>query len=385
MKSIVTIVIAALHSISIAYSQDEMYHYKTLKKHIEPINAVAFSPDGKYLLSGSDDKTMVLWDIENETVLNEYPGDHKKFHTVDFMSNGEEIIAGVGNKLKIYPKAGGTPLVLSGHGTFIWSFQMTKDETRGVSGSLDPGFWYWDLEENKPIVQLKGHEESTMAVAISQDGKYLASGSRDMKIVIWEADSQKIKHSFKAHSDNIYSLAFTPDSKYLLSASRDGSIKLWDVETGEKIHTYNRHTKPVMCISISPDGRHFLSASLDETIRLWEISNGKCLYTYIDHEGPVNTVRYSPDGKYFASGSNDNTVIVWSIGKRVVAEYYYSDEIAEEMNTTNLFKPKQKGEKKDEYQARMEKAEKIRNELYDKYYKKYLEEIPVEPIKQVGN
>ncbi|MBN1182951.1 MAG: WD40 repeat domain-containing protein [Bacteroidales bacterium] len=385
MKSIISILLIVFYSAGICISQDEMYHYKTLKKHTEAVNDVAFSPDGKYLVSGSDDKLMLLWDIEKESVISEYPGEHQKFHCVDFMSNGQKIIVGLGNKIRIYDREGGKPVVLSGHSTFVWSFQMTADEKRGVSGSLDPGFWYWDLEKKQGITQLKGHEESTMAVAISKDGKYIASGSRDMNIKIWDAATQEVLHSFKAHTDNIYALEFTHDGKYLLSASRDGSVKLWNVETAEKIRTYNRHTKPIMDIAISPDGRHFLSASLDQTIRLWEISNGSCLYTYIDHEGPVNTVKFSPDGKFFASGSTDNNVIVWTFGKRVVAEFYYSDEIAEEMNTTNLFEPKQKGEKKDEYEARTAKADKFRNELYDKYYKKYLEEVPAEPVKQVGD
>lgn len=198
------------------------------------------------------------------------------------------------------------------------------------------------------------------------------SGSRDNTLKVWNAKTGEEMRTLKRHSDNIYDVAFHPSGQYFASASRDKTIRLWDFKTGEVVRTYAGHDKAIMDIEFLPDGNHIISASLDGSIRLWETKTGKMVYTFTGHLGPVNTISVSKDGDFLASGGADKNVLLWELSKKIFVEFAYYDEFWSEKEGSSLFDKRRKGEKKDQYESRMERATEKERVLVEKYYKDYI-------------
>ena len=207
----------------------------------------------------------------------------------------------------------------------------------------------------------------------SNDGNFIITGSLDKKICLWKTDSGKLVRTYTGHGGNIYDIEFSPDGKYFASASEDRSIRLWDINKETSIRSFIGHEGYVMSLVFTPDGHFLISGSWDNAVKLWEISTGTCIYTYLDHSDKVNAVAVNPDGSMFASASSDNTIMIWDLKLHPVVDYYYSKEVKEELDGSHLFKPRRNDEAKDKYKERVEKAEKFKLDVYNKYYRKYLE------------
>ncbi len=265
--------------------------FRYLNRQKGQIKSVAFSPDGKILASGSDDNTIVLWDIET----------------------GKPI---------------GQPL--KGHSDVVSNVAFSPDGKTLASGSADNTIILWDIETGKPIGQpLKGHTAPVTSVAFSPDGKTLASGSYDTTIILWDvATRQPIGQPLTGHTNIVGSLAFSPDSKKIASGSCEnfdnqtlctqGEIILWDVATRQRIgQPLTGHTSAITSVAFSPDSKTLASGSDDNTLVLWDIEAEKPIGQPLKgHTGPVSSVAFSPDGKTLASGSYDTTIILWDVATR---------------------------------------------------------------------
>ncbi|MCU7244286.1 MAG: WD40 repeat domain-containing protein [Microcystis aeruginosa WS75] len=205
-----------------------------LEGHDSYVYSVNFSPDGKTLVSGSDDKTIKLWDVET----------------------GQEI------------------RTLKGHDDSVTSVNFSPDGKTLVSGSWDNTIKLWDVETGQEIRTLKGHDFYVRSVNFSPDGKTLVSGSADNTIKLWNVETGQEIRTLKGHYALVNSVNFSPDGKTLVSGSADKTIKLWDVETGQEIRTLKGHDSFVTSVNFSPDGKTLVSGSWDKTIKLWNGSNG---------------------------------------------------------------------------------------------------------------
>ena len=201
----------------------------------ESIFSVAYSPDGKTLLSGSGDRDIKLWD----------------------MATG---------KLK------GT---LLGHTGIVWSVACSPDGKTAASGSYDTTIKLWDMATQKNTATLQGHGDIVLAVAYSPDGKTLASASRDKAIKLWEVASGKNTATLTGHTLGVASVAYSPDGKTLASGSFDNSIKLWDTASGKNAATLMGHEGVVWSVAYSPDGKTLASGSQAQSLKLWEAATGK--------------------------------------------------------------------------------------------------------------
>jgi len=259
-----------LSLIAIKVKLRDIWQEFKLKGHTDDLRCFSLSPDGNYLLSGGDDKTLRLWDL----------------------------------------KVGKCCRTISIHNKAITCNAITPDGNFAISGSLDCTISILDLSNGKCLHTLRGHEKGIKDLVITPDGKYLISACSRC-LILWDIPAGQQMNSFKVYSKNMNTIALSPDGKFLIAAGRDRRIDLWDINRQKWILVMSGHGASVYKIGITPDGLNAVSASSDHTLRLWELSTGKCLNTMKGHNSCVNTFSITPDGRFIISAGDDNDIIVW--------------------------------------------------------------------------
>ena len=361
--------------VQMAHTQEDESHVLTFSKHKGPVYSVAVSPDSKYVASSAEDKLIYIWDIASGEILKTYEGHRYPVKYLEFSPDGNFLISAATTEIRIWDLVRDTWRDYKKHVTHVYNTTFNSSGTQFLSTSLKTKFLLWDREEATVIHEFEGHSRSALVAAWSPDNKKIASGSADQTIRIWDAFSRETLHSISAHGGNIYSLHFSPDGKLLASASMDENIKIWNVETG-KIHMLlEGHEYAVVFVRFSPDGKYLISASYDKTAKLWELATGNCIYTFIDQKDALYAADFTTDSKKVICCSNDGTAMVYEIAPRFFAEYYYFFELQQDMRESRLFEERRKGEKREAYQLRQIEAEKLRQELHEKYYRMHMESL----------
>ncbi|WP_044210258.1 WD40 domain-containing protein [Coleofasciculus chthonoplastes] len=288
--------------------------YNSLEEHDSSVNSVSFSPDGKILASGSEDKTIKLWNLETGEAIATLDEHDSSVISVSFSPDGKTLASGSEDKtIKLWNLETGEAIAtLDEHDSWVNSVSFSPDGKTLASGSEDKTIKLWNLETGEAIATLDEHDSSVISVSFSPDGKTLASGSGDNTIKLWNLETGKAISTLTGHDSGVISVSFSPDGKTLASGSGDNTIKLWNLETGEVIATLTRYNLWVNSVSFSPDGKTLAFGSDDNTIKLWNLETGEVIATLIGHNSGVISVNFSPDGKILASGSGDNTIKLWN-------------------------------------------------------------------------
>ena len=296
--------------------------------HKEGVNSVAFSPDGKTLASGSNDKTIKLWDVETGQELTTLNGPDCEVSSVAFSPDGKTLAAGYSwNSIVLWNVVTGRQRVrFDDFRGLWWSLAFSPDGKTLAEGSGAPAtepkgadLWVrlWNTETGKLQATFEGHRDSVQSVAFSPDGKTLVSSCMDRTIKLWDVESDRLRATLKGHKGCVSSVAFSPDGKTLASASDDNTIKLWDMETATLTATFGGHSGGVFWVAYSPNGKTLASTGgWDKTIKLWDAATGRELATLKGHTATVTPVAFSPDGKTLASGSDDKTIKLWDVAAR---------------------------------------------------------------------
>ena len=285
----------------------------TLQGHTDNVTDVAFSRDAQKIVSGSSDRTVRLWDTESGQLLHTLEGHESYVTDVAFSRDAQKIISGSNDRtVRLWDTESGQLLhTLEGHESYVDVIAFSPDGNKIISGSEDGTVRLWDTESGQLLHTLQGHTDAISAITFSPDGNKIISGSEDGTVRLWDTKSGQLLHTLEDHTDAISAIAFSPDGNKIISGSEDSTVRLWDTESGLLIHTLEGHTGWVNAIAFSPDGKQILSGSQDFTVRLWDTDSGQLLYTYQGHTGSFNDIAFSRDGKQIISGSWDGTVRLW--------------------------------------------------------------------------
>jgi len=265
------------------FHQSSWSPQKEWRAHKQLITSIAFSPDGKFLVSGSLDKTVKVWRVKDEHLERLFQHTHW-VNSVAFSPDGQLLAVG------------------------CW----------------DGVIRLWRIKNGKIIRELKGHQDIVTIVAFSSQN--LASGGRDGIIKFWQIGQWKSVRTIKVNKGIINSITFSPNEQILASGSSDGTVKIWDVLDGKLLNTLNIKSL-VLCTIFSNDGS-LLAVSLgapDNKIMIWQVINGSIRLKFVlrDHRGPVRSVVFSPDSQLLAStGTGDFTVRLWKVSEGKTVQQY---------------------------------------------------------------
>ncbi len=284
--------------------------------------AVAFSPDGKVLATGSDDtgerQTIKLWDPASSKPLAGWKGQTATVATLAFSPDGQILASGSldsgqpGNPNLVLWDGGSHArlAILAGHAGGVRAVAFSPDGRWLASASDDGTARLWDVATRTTRAVLTGHTLRVNALAFSPDGRWLATGSCDATVRLWHVDTGQTG-AILQDVGNVNAVAFAPEGLMLASASDNGEIRLWNPATGNHLRTIRGEAGGLRCLIFTPDGRAIAAAGKGQTIHLWDIATDQEILGLDGHKAAINALAFSPDGSMLASCSHDGAVRLW--------------------------------------------------------------------------
>lgn len=276
--------------------------------HSNDVNSVCFSPDDKYIASGSEDKTIKLWDVATGKELKTFT-DADKVYSVTFSSDGKHLISGGGAGVKMWEILSGNVTQISGSSTH---FAEISNDGKLVYANDDYGkivLKSMQNQEKKKV--LLGHIGYGYCAKFSPDGKYFVSGNDDKTIKIWNVEKGTAIKTLKGHKEGVNSINYSADGRYIVSGGgvNDRTVRIWDAATGNILKVLSGHTNAVTAVCFSPDGKYVVSGSYDGTVKFWDVLTGANIKTYQEHFlENILTLNLSHDGKYLVTGNGNKTI-----------------------------------------------------------------------------
>ena len=288
-----------------------------LEGHAATVNAVCITPDHRYALSGSNDGTLILWDLGEQKLARIFTVGHAKAITsVSVTRDGKNALTGSGDHtLKLWDVVRGDCVrTFEGHGGPVLSSCLSHDGRYALSGSLDKTLRLWNVDTGDSIRIFSEELHLPVAVCLSHDGRYALSGGWDKTVKLWNIANGRCVRTLSDPGHLPVCVCLSHDGRSALSGGTGphrGHIWMWDVGAGRSSGVLEGHTDLVHSICMSSDSRYALSGSWDGTIKLWDIATGTCLRTFVSHFGMVFSVALSRDGMYALSGGDDKAVRLW--------------------------------------------------------------------------
>jgi eukaryotic-like serine/threonine-protein kinase len=294
--------------------RNQLHALQNCLDHPAPVMAVAFSSDGKAVLTGSEDGIARLWDTATGRPLGPQFRHGKNISGVAFGPNGQTVVtAGLDGLVLQWDlhsgKRIGEPIR---HNGVIGALALSPNGKRLATTSFDEA-QVWDIATGKPIGPLLKHDNHVTAVAFSPDGRTVLTGSLDKTARLWDAATGKPMSPPLQHADSVMAVAVSPDgTRIATGCGRNAkSAQLWDFATGKAVGPALLHRDRVSAVAFSPDSKTLLTGGFDKTARLWDAASGRRLGVVLQHKGDVRAVAFCSDGVTFVTAGADKTARLW--------------------------------------------------------------------------
>ncbi|MBV9867849.1 MAG: caspase family protein [Abitibacteriaceae bacterium] len=286
--------------------------------------SLAYSPDGQSIACGSIDHKIRLWNTKTGKIQRVLTGLPEVVGSLAFSHDSKTLASEIDNKgLKLWnASTGQLQRTLKGKTTWLplKAISFSQDNKMVVGCGGDGIIRAWNLKTGTLEHLFHSIDHST-ALAFSDDSKALAI-SKGSKIIVWDVLTGKQQHILQGHTNNITAVAFAHDNKTLASVSWDATIRLWNTRTGALQHIITGQTSRAMSVNFSPDSRNVATGDF-QGLKLWNVQTGKLIWTTPETVGLTTAIAFAPDGITVTTSGADNTIRIWraSSGRLLVTLY----------------------------------------------------------------
>jgi hypothetical protein len=284
--------------------------------------AVAFAPNGRLAVSGGDDRTVRLWDIESGEEIHRCEGHTDLITGVRFTPNGLHVLSWSDDKtLRLWQVETGTEVHRFEHGAQVdhLGVTVTPDGKRVLSASDDKILHVWDLASGEELSRFgfQGEVKHNVWIsAFSTDGRLALSCGGDKTLRLWDVEKGTQVRVLDTQSNGGI---FSPDGYFALAQGWDAYLRLYDVESGKLIRRFDQGPAMAHSVSFSPDGKRVLASYEHQTnggldhSGLWEVQSGTQIYRLPGNPGVANRIVFSPSGRRALTAGRDGSIRLWGL------------------------------------------------------------------------
>jgi len=286
----------------------------SLDAHEAGVASLAFSPDGQWVISAATTASEAkLWELRSGKVIRTISLHGAAVSCVDFSPDNNLILTGSWDKTVIVfdRQTGEQLLSLNGHQGPITAARFNPTGDLILTSSVDGTIRIWDalsgLENSQWVISNKKIHD----IDWSPDSTFVAAGIDDGRTILWEVQSKRQIFAVKPNNQAILRVLFSNDGSLLFTGAQDGSIRMWNTISGKKEGDLQKHQNAITSLDLSPDAKWLVSGSMDQTAIVWNLTFRKPHLTFKGHNKGIQTVAFHPGGKLIATGGNDGFIKLW--------------------------------------------------------------------------
>jgi WD40 repeat protein len=284
-----------------------------LAGHTGLLYALAFSPDGGRLLTGSADGTAKIWDAqtgEELVTLKGHTGPNPAVYSLAFSADGKRVATGSADRtVRIWAADSGQELltIRGFESPVIYAVRFSADGKRVVTGDENGTVKVWDAEADQEALILRELRGELISAAFSPDDRHIITVGNDRNARLWNAATGQAVLTL---TGKLFSEAFSPDARFLATGYEDGLTKVWDIATRQVVLTLKGQSGSVIKVAFSPNGKRIVTSSRNNAF-VWETATGNVVLTLKGHRATIDSAAFSSDGRCILTGSVDGTAKVW--------------------------------------------------------------------------
>jgi len=289
--------------------------------HSGAISGMAYSDDGRWIVTTGRDATLKIWDATYHTLIRTIELDDGRATALALL--GSRALTGhATGKVVLWDLERADKIAsVQRNDASVWAVVFTGGVDRFAVASHDWKIALWDAQQpDAPLHVFSEHENAVQALDYAPRRMLLASGSADKTVRLWNLKTLNMKRRYRGNRDFVTAVRFSPNGRMLAGGSLDGRIRVWSALSSRRLRYLIGHKGRIADIAFSPTGYELASASEDGTVRLWDLTKGVALRALPGHSGGATAVAFAPNGQQLASAGEDGTVRLWAVSHDKLAK-----------------------------------------------------------------
>ncbi len=277
------------------------------------VNAMTFSPDGRWLATGHDDGEVRLWDVVRNECTRSWQANDVAVSALRFSPDGQQLAAADEQcSIHLWQVLHGMNIGhLEGHTDRISDLAWHPDGRHLASSGWDTSARLWDTATGKCLYLLNGHSQQVQSVQFSPTGRRLATVDSRHTIWLWDPFVGKVIHRLRGHRGEVTCMAFTPTGRELLTGGEDGRLMLWDVERGKPLNQASESLFNTVRLSVHPGGDQLVGVAGGRDVHIWSHLQGEVEHRAMPSDSEATAILHDADGAHFFTGHASGLIQVW--------------------------------------------------------------------------